>query len=125
MQNVDSENLKKIPTNKNQDDPQEFEEQQPITGDRFWNTIKWLHDRGFHKGDYREYESPHYNLNKGEHYYVIEDAKKGSIKCISCPVKHGGILEAHLLTKYTLKDGILSLNGKPINQTPKNFNPDN
>lgn len=123
MKNVDEESLKKIPTNKIDDDPLEFADQPAITGNKFWSTIKWLHERGLHKGDYQEYEKPFYNINKGAHYFVVEDPKKRSIRCISCPVKHGGILESHLLTRYLIKNGTLFLDDRPINQTPSDFTP--
>ena len=37
------------------------------------------------------------------------------------PIKHGGVLEAHLLTRYTLKEGVLYLDGEAINKTPEDF----
>lgn len=121
--NADEESLAKIPTNKAEDDPQEFVSPEPEVGSSFWKKMKWLHDRGLHKGDYQEYEKPYYNLNKGAHYYVLDSASSYTIRCLSCPVKHGGILEAHLLTRYALKDGVLYFDGKPVNQVPPNFSP--
>lgn len=56
------------------------------------------------------------NLRGGTHYYIIEDAKKRSIACLSCPVKHGGVLEAHMLSRYRIEDGILYLDGKAKNK---------
>jgi len=123
MRNSDDEQLPRIPTNRTEDDPAEFKEQPAVESSTFWSRIKWLHDRGLHKGDYQEYEKPYYNLNKGVHYFVMQDSRRRMIKCISCPVAHGGILEAHLLTRYTIHEGVLSLDGKPINQTPENFSP--
>lgn len=123
MRNVNDEQLPRIPTNKSEDDPAEFQQPEEQPSSTFWAKIKWLKERGLHKGDYQEYEKPYYNLNKGSHYYVLENSAKRTIKCISCPVKHGGVLEAHLLTRYALKEGVLYLDGKPINQTPENFHP--
>lgn len=85
--------------------------------------MKWLHERGFHKGDYREYTKPFYNLNKGAHYYVLDNPARRTVKCLSCPVAHGGMLEAHLLTRYRLQDGVLYLDEKPVNVVPENFSP--
>lgn len=64
-------------------------------------------------------QTKEFNLSSGKHYFVMENIAKRSIKCISCPITHGGILEAHLLTRYTLTDGVLSLDGKALNTAPK------
>lgn len=122
MRNREDEDLKQIPTSKASDDPGEFKSPDPEPSNTFWQKMKWLHERGLHKGDYQEYEKPYYNLNKGAHYFVMDDPRKHTIKCVSCPVKHGGILEAHKLSRYTLSEGVLSLDGKAINQVPENFN---
>lgn len=119
--NAADEQLPRVPTNKAEDDPQEFQAPEESGSSTFWAKIKWLKERGFHKGDYQEYEKPFYNLNKGGHYYVLKSPSSYTIECISCPVKHGGILEAHLLTRYTLKDGVLYLDGRAVNQVPENF----
>jgi len=122
--NREDEQLPRVPTDRSNDDPGEFgKAPEEETSSSFWAKIKWLKDRGLHKGDYQEYEKPFYNLNKGGHYFVLDNSAKRTIKCISCPVKHGGMLEAHLLTRYALKDGVLSLDGRAINQTPENFHP--
>jgi len=122
MRNREDESLLRVPTNKTSDDPAEFKSPEAETGNSFWQKMKWLHERGLHKGDYQEYEKPYYNLNKGGHYYVMDDPRKHTIKCISCPVKHGGILEAHKLSRYRLENGVLFLDDKAINQVPENFN---
>lgn len=83
-----------------------------------WDALKRAKKDGRFKGEIHEYHKPHYNLLKGEHYYEIEDAAKGSIKCVTCPIKHGGILEAHLLSQYELKNGVLYLDGVAQNKTP-------
>lgn len=56
-----------------------------------------------------------------EHYYVLSDNRKRVIRCISCKILHGGILEAHLLTRYKINDGVLSLDGKAVNKIPQGF----
>lgn len=120
---LQNEQLPKIATDKSSDDPAEFQSPEAEASNSFWRKIKWLHERGLHKGDYQEYNAPSWNLTKGSHYYVIEDAGKRSIKCISCSIKHGGILEARLLTRYRLNEGVLYLDDKPLNATPENFDP--
>jgi hypothetical protein len=116
MRNDKDESLPRIPSNPTID---ENEKPEILSGEPFWNKIKELHQKGILKGDYREYEKPYYNLLKGEHYYEIEDAKKGSIVCTSCPVRHGGILESHLLARYKVEDGVLYLDDQAINKAPK------
>lgn len=68
-----------------------------------------------------EHPKKTYNLSKGVHYFEVENAARKSIVCTSCPVRHGGILEAHLLTRYKLEDGILYLDGQAINQTKESL----
>lgn len=125
MKNLNEDKLSDLPRIAPQqgDQPEDGKADKPVESQAFWARVKWLQERGMWKGDYREYEKPYYNLNKGNHYYVMDDPRKGSIKCLSCPVKHGGILEAHLLTRYTLNEGVLALDGKAINTTPDNFSP--
>ncbi len=57
------------------------------------------------------------NLSSGAHYYEIEDIKKRSVACVTCPIKHGGILEAHLLTRYKVANGIIYLDDKAMTRT--------
>ncbi len=54
------------------------------------------------------------------HYYEITDFAKAEVACTSCSVKHGGILEAHLLTRYEVKDGVIYLDGKPMTKSTTN-----
>jgi hypothetical protein len=58
------------------------------------------------------------NLTSGEHYYEIEDVRKRSIVCRTCEVRHGGILEAHMLSRYKVEKGVLYLDNKPTNKVP-------
>lgn len=52
------------------------------------------------------------------HYFVIKDIRKREVECTSCELHHGGILEAHLLTRYKIENGIIYFDGNPINETP-------
>lgn len=74
--------------------------------------------RGQWKGQVDRHEVKEYTLSGGQHYYEMESLAKRSIVCTSCPIKHGGILEAHLLGLYELKEGVLYFKGKGINETP-------
>ena len=67
---------------------------------------------------YREF-----NLTGGEHYWVIDDPRKLTVKCISCPVEHGGIIDARDAVHTKVKDGIIYYKGKPITKKPKGFKP--
>lgn len=125
MQKLNENALNELPRAPKQpdDQPVDTKQDEPVDSNTFWSRIKWLHERGLWGGDYREYEKPYYNLNKGAHYYVMENSRRRTIKCISCPVSHGGILEAHLLTRYSLGNGVLFFDGKPTNTTPDGFIP--
>lgn len=74
--------------------------------------------KGLWDGDVEHIEIKEHNLTKGKHYYEMLDVRKREIVCTSCPIKHGGILEAKLLTRYKLENGVLFLDGKPCNETP-------
>lgn len=61
-----------------------------------------------------------YDLSSNNaHFFEIEDLRKRSVKCTSCKVRHGFILEAHRLHEYKLENGILYLKGKALNRTPQ------
>lgn len=68
-------------------------------------------------------EAEEINLTSGEHYYIIDDLRTRSVKCISCIKKHGGILESHLLTRYKVENGIIYLDGKATTKAPAGFTP--
>lgn len=85
----------------------------------FWG----VHAERFKKGLTKnpiviEHPKQTFTLSKGVHYFVIEDVRRRSIACTSCPVKHGGILEAHMLMDYRVESGVLYYKGKAINQVP-------
>ena len=85
----------------------------------FWQTLAKMKEEGTWEGEIETHEAgKEIPLTKGEHYYIISDRRKRIVECISCPVKHGGILEAHLLTKYKIENGVLYYNDIPTNTTP-------
>jgi len=57
------------------------------------------------------------SLSKGKHNFIIDDLRRGSVICTSCKVSHGGILEAHLLHRYKVENGIIYLDGEPTNES--------
>lgn len=83
-----------------------------------WRVIDLQKQLGLRDKGYETITPKEFNLSSGKHYFVLESIGKRSIKCISCPITHGGILEAHLLTRYKLEDGVISLDGKPLNEAP-------
>ena len=80
-----------------------------------WELLKEKKKRGLWNGEIDVLPIREFNLTSGKHYFVVEDAKKRSIKCVSCPIMHGTFLEAKYLTRYTITDGVLAFDGKPIN----------
>ena len=81
-----------------------------------WKVLQKRKKQGKWDGEIEIIPIKEFNLSKGAHYFVIDNPGKHSIKCISCPISHGGILEAHLLHQYKLEDGVLYLKGKAINE---------
>lgn len=74
------------------------------------------------KGEIRTHHGKDlFRSGKDDHYYILTNNRKRIIECISCKIRHGGVLEAHLLTRYKLNGGVLSLDGKEINKAPKDF----
>lgn len=53
------------------------------------------------------------------HYFEITNFKTAEVTCRSCPVRHGGYLEAHLLTRYRVTDGVIYLDNKPMTHAPQ------
>lgn len=45
------------------------------------------------------------------HHYEITNLHSAEVTCMSCPTKHGGYLEPHLLTRYKVENGIIYLDG--------------
>jgi hypothetical protein len=86
-----------------------------------WKVLEKRKKKGLWDGEIEVIETTSQSLIKGAHYYVIDDPKQASIRCISCSVPHGGILEAHMLHRYNVKDGVLYFDGEPANQTPDGF----
>ena len=73
--------------------------------------------RGMWDGEVERHEIKEHNITTGKHYYVL-DQKKREVVCTSCPVRHGGILEAKHLMDYKVEDGVLFFKGKACNETP-------
>jgi len=115
----------KTRTAKNNDVPQDQipEDTKPEMPNA-WDVLAERKKKGLWNGEVTTHKVKRYKLNKGAHYYVIEDYRSGSVKCISCPVSHGGILENHMLTRYEVKDGVIYLDGVARNKTPKGFDND-
>lgn len=86
-----------------------------------WEVLKARKEKGLWHGEIKVHKIREFNLSKGDHYYVVEDIRKRSVKCISCPVTHGGLLEANLLARYKVENGIIYLDGNPTNTMPKSF----
>jgi len=84
-----------------------------------WEVLAKRKRQGLWDGEIEIRQIKSFNLSKGKHYFVIEDPHSGSVKCISCPITHGGILEAHLLHRYKIEGGVLYFDGKPLNQPAK------
>lgn len=86
----------------------------------FWGVHAERFKRGLtHEPIVVEHPKQTYTLSRGAHYFVIENIRTRSVMCITCPIRHGGILESHMLTQYKLEDGVLFYKGKAINKLPK------
>lgn len=94
------------------------ESEAPEISPDIFEKLKEKKKKGLWSGEIEHIEIKEHNLTAGKHFYIMEDVRKRSIMCTSCPVKHGGILEAKLLTRYTLEDGVLFLDGKPTHEKP-------
>lgn len=90
-----------------------------------WGMLRQMKKAGQFKGEITEIIPKDFNITQAPHYYVVDDLRKRSIKCIACPIIHGGVLEAHLLTRYKIEDGILYFDGVATNRTPEGFSIDN
>ena len=110
---------------KTKSDPEEIKEDQKPEMPNAWDVLAERKKRGLWNGEVTTHKVKKYKLNKGAHYYVIEDFRTGSVKCVSCAISHGGILENHMLTRYRVEDGVIYLDGVSRNKTPKGFDIDN
>ena len=110
----------KTKTKKKSDEEEVREDQSPEMPDA-WAVLAERKKKGLWNGEVTTHKVRKYKLNKGAHYYVIEDYRSGSVKCISCPVSHGGVLENHMLTRYRVEDGVIYLDNVARNKTPKGF----
>ena len=90
-----------------------------------WDVLKERKKRGLWDGEVTTHTVREFNLRGGEHYYIIENLRIGGVKCVSCPIAHGGILEQHMLHRYEVKNGIIFLDGEAKNKTPDGFDIDN
>lgn len=106
-------------TQKNEPENQN-EQQSPDLPENIWEVLRERKKRGLWDGEIEEIVPKEYNLTQGEHYYEIDDLRQRTVKCSACPITHGGILEAHLLTRYEVKNGIIYLDGKPKTKAKKN-----
>lgn len=79
----------------------------------FWSSLDDLRKKGLHKNPIDEITPIDHNLSSGNHYYVISDVAKREVTCTVCKIRHGGILEAHLLARYEVRDGVIYLDGVP------------
>ena len=86
-----------------------------------WQILEERKKRGLWDGEIKVHQIKEYSLSKGEHYFIISDNRKREVKCISCPVNHGGILNAEELYRHKVENGVIYLDNKPLNITPKNF----
>lgn len=84
-----------------------------------WKILEERKKLGLWDGEIKVHQIKEYPLSKGEHYFIISDNRKREVMCTSCPLKHGGILEAHMLSRYKVKDGVIYLDGKATNTAPK------
>ncbi len=116
-QGKNSQNSKRARSDEELKDQLETELEKEIPD--IWKVLDLREKLGLRKEKIDIIQTREFNLTKGEHYFVMESIGKRSIKCISCPITHGGILEAHLLTRYKLEDGVLYLDDKPQNKAPK------
>lgn len=100
--------MSKIPANRDEIRNEEIPD--------IWSVLKIRGKLGYRQDEITTHQTESWNLSKKEHYFVVDDNAKRSIKCISCSIPHGGILEARKLDRYRLDDGILYLDDKPVNK---------
>lgn len=84
-----------------------------------WDVLAERKKKGLWDGEITTHQIVEHKITEGPHYYELTNIRKREVTCTSCPVRHGGILEAKLLTRYAVKDGIIYLDGKPTNTVPE------
>lgn len=89
-----------------------------------WKVLEERKKKGLWDGEIKVSQIKKYPITKGDHYFVITNNRKREVTCMSCPIKHGGILEAHMLSRYRVENGVIYLDGKATNTTPKGFSLD-
>lgn len=85
-----------------------------------WKILEERKKRGLWDGEIKIHQIKEYPLSKGEHYFIISNNPAREVMCISCPLQHGGILEAHMLARYKVENGVIYLDGKPTNKASNN-----
>ena len=74
---------------------------------------------GLWDGEIKVSQIKEFPLSKGEHFFIISNNPAREVTCITCPLRHGGILEAHMLARYKVENGVIYLDGKPTNIATK------
>lgn len=84
-----------------------------------WDVLEERKKKGLWDGEIDVVPIKEYPLTAGEHYYELTDIRKREVTCKSCAIKHGGILEAHLLMRYKVENGVIYLDNKPVTRAPQ------
>ena len=84
-----------------------------------WEVLKERKKKGLWDGEITTHQMVEHQIIGGPHFYVVSNPGKREVTCTSCAIKHGGILEAHLLSRYKVENGIIYLDGKAQNVTPQ------
>jgi hypothetical protein len=84
-----------------------------------WDVLEERKRKGLWDGEIDRITVTEYDLTKGTHYYEITDARKREVTCNLCPIRHGGVLEAHMLSRYEVKNGIIYLDKMPRTRAPE------
>lgn len=69
------------------------------------------------------YQVKENNLSSGDHYWKVVNARQGGVICLSCPVIHGGIIDAHELYRTRVYEGVIYLDERAITTKPAGFVP--
>lgn len=102
-------------------DPDEFKPYDPHPD--IWGVLQSRFDKGLTTTPITtEHAKSEVNLSRlmqdKPHYFEIEDIRKRIIACTSCPIKHGGILDASDLSQTKIENGVLFYKGEAINRIP-------